>query len=311
MDIRQIRCFVALYEEGSITRAARRMHVVQPAISQQIKRLEAYHDVQLFARDAHGVRPNALAHEFYRHCIRVLTELERASAVLSRGSDRFSGKICVGAQASFHQYVMPRALERFRDLYPEVEVLSRDGYRSDLISWLIAGDLDCALLSTTQDLLNMQTRDVSTEALVVVGHRDTLAGREAIGGRELAEWQLVLPSRYKSMRNLIDAHFGLQGITLRPELEVDSLQSLLHITLRPGWLSIIPPMALSSELFGGILRSVALVDPIIRRKVVVAWPRHKSLPTPVDRFVCTLSEILADIPGVEIHEPGPASGVES
>ncbi|WP_160142110.1 LysR family transcriptional regulator [Pigmentiphaga humi] len=308
MDIRQIRCFVALYEEGSITRAARRLHVVQPAISQQIKRLEAHHDVQLFLRDTHGVTPNALAHEFYRHCIRVLTELERADAVLARGADRLGGKIVVGAQASFHQFVMARTLEAFGEQYPEVEVLSRDGYRSDLISWLIAGELECALLSTTQDLLNMQTRDISNETLVVVGHRDTLAGRQAISGRELAGFQLVLPSRYKSMRNLIDAQFGLQGLTLRPQLEVDSLQSLLHITLRPGWLSIIPPMALSSELFGGALQSVALLEPAIRRKVVVAWPRHKSLPAPVHKFIDILSGILADIPGVEIQDPAPGSG---
>jgi len=299
MDIRQIRSFVALYEEGSITRAARRLHVVQPAISQQIKRLEANHDVQLFQREPHGVVPNPLAHEFYRHCIRVLTELERAGAVLAREAKDFGGRISVGAQDSFHQFVMARALERFEESCPGVEVLSRDGYRSDLISWLIAGELDCAVLSTTKDLLNMQTQAISSEDLVVVGHRDTLAGRTGIHGRELAEFRLVLPSRFKSMRNLIDAQFGLQGLTLRPQLEVDSLQSLLHITLKQGWLSIIPPTALSSELFGGALQSVELVAPLIRRHVVVAWPRHKALSAPVQRFIQILSDTLAGIPGVQ------------
>ena len=298
MDIRQIRSFVALYEEGSITRAARRMHVVQPAISQQIKRLEANHDVQLFQREPHGVVPNALAHEFYRHCIRVLTEMERARAVLARGADDIGGKISVGAQDSFHQFVMARALERFGEVHPAVDVLSRDGYRSDLISWLIAGELDFALLSTTKDLLNMQTQAISSEELVVAGSRDTLAGRSLVSGRELADFRLVLPSRFKSMRNLIDAQFGLQGLTLRPQLEVDSLQSLLHIALKPGWLSIIPPTALSSEQFGGALQSVALVEPVIRRHVVVAWPRHKSLSPPAHRFVQVLSDTLAEIPGV-------------
>lgn len=306
MDIRQIRCFVALFEEGSITRAARRLHVVQPAISQQIKRLEARHDVQLFQRDTNGVTPNALAHEFYRHCIRVLTELERADAVLALGADRLGGRISVGAQSSFHQFVMARTLEVFGERYPEVEVLSRDGYRSDLISWLIAGELECALLSTTQDLLNMQTRDMLNETLVAVGHRDTLAGRGTVSGRDLTGFHLVLPSRYKSMRNLIDAQFGLQGLTLRPKLEVDSLQSLLHIALKPGWLSIIPPMALSPYLFGETLRSVALVEPVIRRKVVLAWPRHKSLSAPVHKFIEILSGVLAEIPGVDIHDSSSA-----
>lgn len=307
MDIRQIRCFVALYEEGSITRAARRLHVVQPAISQQIKRLEARHDLQLFAREPHGVVPNSIAHEFYRHCIRVLTELERADAVLARGADSLSGRINVGAQHSFHQFVMARALARFGEIYPAVELLSRDGYRSDLISWLIAGELDCAILSTTKDLLNMQTQAISSEALVVVGHRDTLAGRESLCGRELIDFRLVLPSRFTSMRNLIDAQFGMQGLTLRPQLEVDSHQSLLHIALKPGWLSIIPPAGLSPELFGDAMRSVALVEPRIKRNVVVAWPRHKVLAPAVRSFIQILSDILGDIPGVEIAADSDAS----
>jgi LysR family nitrogen assimilation transcriptional regulator len=220
VDIRQIQYFVALYEEGSITKAAKRMHVVQPAISQQIKRLEANADVQLFERDPHGVTPNALAHRFYHHCIGVLTELEQARAVLSQGSSHLSGKLVVGSQASFNQYVMGQTLATFHQLCPDVAILARDGYRSDLIEWLIQGELDFALLSTTRDLLNMHTRMVSREDLVVVGHCETLAARDVLKGNELSAFKLILPSRHKSLRNLIDSQFGLHGLTLQPRMEI-------------------------------------------------------------------------------------------
>ena len=306
MDIRQIQYFVALYEEGSITKAAKRVHVVQPAISQQIKRLEANSDVQLFVRDPHGVTPTALAHEFYRHCIGVLTEVERARAVLSNGADRLNGKLVVGAQASFNQFVMGQALDTFHQLYPDVEVLAREGYRSDLIEWLNQGELDFALLSTTQELLNMQTRAISREDLVVVGHRDTLADRGELRGAELADYKLVLPSRHKSLRNLIDAQFGLHGLTLRPQMEIDSMQSLLHLALRPGWLSIVPSTTLSPEIFGDKLMGVKLEQPVIRRNVVVAWPRHKALDPAVHRFIQVLSETLLKVPGLELVDDDAA-----
>ncbi|RYE42829.1 MAG: LysR family transcriptional regulator [Hyphomicrobiales bacterium] len=306
MDLRQIRTFVALYEEGRITRAALRLHVVQPAVSQQIKRLETLYGTQLFVRRNQSLIPNALAHELYRHSIRVLAELDKAHALLKSGADRIGGKINVGAQSSFHQFVIARTLQRFSEIYPDVEVLSRDGYRSDLIAWMTAGDLDFSILSTAQDLLSMQTRDLSSEALVVVGHRDTLNGRNAIEGRELKEFRLVLPSRFKSLRNLIDAQFQLEGVTLRPRLEVDSIQSLLHVTLTPGWLSIVPPTALSPEMFGSALEKVSLVKPLIRRRVIVAWPPHKTLEAPAVRFLQVLVQGMSEIPGVDTSSGGDA-----
>ena len=306
MDLRQIRTFVALYEEGRITRAALRLQVVQPAVSQQIKRLETLYGTQLFVRKSQSLVPNALAHELYVHCIRVLAELDKAHALLTSGADRVGGKINVGAQSSFHQFVIARALQSFSEIYPDVEVLSRDGYRSDLIAWMRTGELDFSVLSTAQDLLNMQTRDLSSEALVVVGHRDTLSGRDEIEGRELKEFRLVLPSRFKSLRNLIDAQFQLEGLTLRPRLEVDSIQSLLHVTLTPGWLSIVPPTALSPGMFGSALEKASLVKPLIRRKVIVAWPPQKTLEVPAIRFIQILLQIMSNIPGVETSSNGDA-----
>ena len=72
MDLRQVRCFVALYEEGSITKAAKRLHIVQPAVSMQIRKLETYNGIVLFDRTANGAKPNAAAHRLYPLCIAAL-----------------------------------------------------------------------------------------------------------------------------------------------------------------------------------------------------------------------------------------------
>lgn len=305
MDLRQIRTFVALYEEGRITRAASRLHVVQPAVSQQIKRLETAYGKTLFNRGSQGLTPNPLAHELYRHCIRVLAEVDRAHSLLVAGTGRESGRMHVGAQSSFHQFVMARALQTFVRLYPDVEVLSREGYRRDLLAWTAAGELDFSVVSTAQDLLSMQTCALASEALVVVGHHETLAGRDVMHGQELEGFRLVLPSRFKSLRQLIDAQFALSGIALKAHLEVDSLPSLLQTSLTPGWLSIVPPTALGQETDGPALQQVVLSHPTIRRNVLVAWPAHKTLETPARRFVQTLREILSRHSGVAI---APADG---
>lgn len=300
MDIRQIQYFVALYEEGTMTRAAQRMHVVQPAISLQLKKLETHFGIKLFEREPQGLSPNPIAHEFYTHCLVVLRQLKDATELLSGSSRGLEGHVCVGAQASFNQFVMGRALTQYSAEYPCVRVQSREGYRRDLVDWIRRNEIDFALLSMGSDSLEMQVRALSREDLVVVGSRDTLEGVYEMGGTDLEDVKLVLPSENKSLRHLINSQFGLHGITLRPKLEVDAMQSLFQILTNPGWISIIPPTAFSPDLFNGSLKLVKLVRPTISRHVVVAWPRHKILSAPACRLVEGLANVMSDLPGVDM-----------
>ncbi len=300
MDIRQLQYFVALYEEGSITKAARRMHVVQAAISQQIKRLEVSAGVQLFDRDAHGTVPTHLASAFYERCLQVLVEMERARAVLVDAAQHLNGKLAVGAQASFNQFVIPSALEQFHEFYPAIELSAREGYRRDLIEWVQQGELDIALLSTTEQLLTLGSQAISSEELVVVGHRDTLAGCEALAGADLGRHRLVLPSRAKSMRNLIDAQFGLHGLVTRPELEVDSMEALLRLVHRPRWVSIVPRSTLARNDGSESLVRVPLVRPTIQRQVVAAWQPQKLPSAFMAEFLRFVRQALATIPDVDV-----------
>lgn len=300
MDIRQIQYFVALYEEGSMTRAARRMHVVQPAISLQLKKLETDFGLKLFERESQGIVPNPIAHEFYKHCIVVLRELEQATGLLNASSQELIGRVSVGAQASFNQFVMGRALAQYSAEYPRVTVLARDGYRRDLVDWIRQGEIDFALLSMGSDSLEMQVRALSREDLVVVGSCETLEGVYEMEGIELEEVKLVLPSENKSLRHLINNQFSLHGIDLRPKLEVDAMQSLFQILTNPGWLSIIPPTAFSPDLCDGRLKIVKLQRPKISRHVVVAWPRHKILSAPACRLIESLANVMSDLPGVDM-----------
>ena len=308
MDIRQIEYFVALYEERSMTRAAKRMHVVQPAISLQLKKLETHFGVELFEREPQGIVPNTIAHEFYDHCIAVLREVERATEMLNTSAKGLVGKVSVGAQASFNQFVMGRALAQYSADYPGVAVHARDGYRRDLIDWLRQGEIDFALLSIASDSLEMQVRAISREDLVVVGHRDTLEGVYELEGADLDSFKLVLPSANKSLRHLIDGQLTLHGAWSRPRLEVDAMQSLFQVITNPGWVSIIPPTAFSDDVCGGTLRHVKLVRPTINRHVVVAWPRHKALSGPACRLIDGLTDVMSAIVGVEMVVSG--SGFE-
>lgn len=300
MDIRQLQYFVALYEEGSVTRAARRMHVVQPAISQQIKRLEADFGVQLFERAAHGTAPTTAARDFYAVCLSILNQLRQAEAVLREASRQPAGRLTLGAQASMNQHIVPTALSQFHARYPAIAISARDGYRADLVDWLNRGEIDFALLSATQEKLHLASLTLCQESLVAVGHPDTLAGRDAMPGEALAGFKLVLHSRSKSLRTLIDNQFGLHGLDVRPDMEIDALPSVLALVRQPGWLSIVPRTAVAPDAAQDGLAWLPLRKPSLHRDVMAAWSPQRPPAVYMAPFLELLRLGLAGVQGVTL-----------
>ena len=112
MDLRQIQYFVALYEEKSITKAARRLHVVQPAVSMQIRRIEADYGVTLFERTTSGVYPNQAANTVYPMCLEVLANVEKLRRTLRHGSGKIDGTINVGVPPSIAHGILAGEIGR-------------------------------------------------------------------------------------------------------------------------------------------------------------------------------------------------------
>ncbi len=111
MDQRQIQYFVCLYEEGSVTRAAQRLHIVQPALSMQIAKLEQELGRQLFVRSSKGMVPTEHAAHMYALFLPVLADFERARAQLLATSSELAGFARIGLPASIAQDMLTPAIE--------------------------------------------------------------------------------------------------------------------------------------------------------------------------------------------------------
>ena len=120
MDLRQLRYFVALYEEHSITRAAQRLKVVQPAVSNQIRQLEASFGVALFQRTPRGVYPTSVARSLYADCVRILAQADAVEQSLRKASGTITGAITLGIAPSMAQGLLPELLVEFCASYPSV-----------------------------------------------------------------------------------------------------------------------------------------------------------------------------------------------
>ena len=149
MDLRQIEYFVALYDERSITKAARRLSVVQPALSMQISRLERTFKTKLFERTSRGVVPTDTARTFYGLCQNILGDVDEARRCLRDASGKVTGDLTVGLMPSVANSVLPAVLAEYKSNYPDVTLRIVEAYSGSLLDQLYSGKLDLAVINNT------------------------------------------------------------------------------------------------------------------------------------------------------------------
>ena len=150
MELRHLRYFIAVAEEGHITRAAERLGMQQPPLSQQIKVIERELDVQLFRRKPRGVELTDAGRAFLHHALATVARLERGIETTRRTARGEQGRICLGVTYTgpFHPFV-PRVICAFRKAYPLVSITLEEGDSNDLVEHLRNEQIDAAFIRTT------------------------------------------------------------------------------------------------------------------------------------------------------------------
>ena len=304
MDFRQIQYFMALYEERSITKAAKRLHVVQPAVSMQIRKLEMDYGVKLFDRTAQGVRPNALAEHLYPLCQKVLGDLGAARRFLKEAKGKVTGSLSLGVPPSLAHGCLADVIAEFTRQYPDIQLAIFEGYTGHLLEWLTDGQIELAIIHCMEGDRRLQLSPLRTESLVAVMSEETAAGRKEITGAALQSLRLVLPTGRNLTRLLMDGAFTKEGLSLEPAIELDSLAAVFNLVRFKGWASILPSAAVSSRQPGGELAHLRLVQPSISRTLVVATPVGTEISHAAQLFVARLDLALKlDAARMESHQP--------
>jgi DNA-binding transcriptional LysR family regulator len=149
MELRHLRYFIAVAEEGHITRAAERLGMQQPPLSQQIRALERELDVQLFRRKPRGVELTDAGRAFLHDALATLARLDRGIETTRRTARGEQGRICLGVTQTspFHPFV-PRVIRAFREAYPLVSITIEEADSSDLVEHLRNERIDAAFIRT-------------------------------------------------------------------------------------------------------------------------------------------------------------------
>ncbi|MCS0632187.1 LysR family transcriptional regulator [Telluria mixta] len=287
MELRHLRYFVAVAEEGNITRAAERLGIGQPPLSQQIHALERELDVKLFHRTGHGVVATDAGKALLVDAKRLLDDVEHATLNAQRAGRGETGHLHLGftASAAFHPIV--RALVReFRNAYPGVGLTLTEGTTAHLLALLDEGRIDLAFLRPgVHSFAGVVLQDIASEpmkAVLPVTH--PLAQRARIPLSALAQEPFVLIPRLASpmLHDEIVSACRHAGFEPMPGQQAPQLSTVVSLVAAEFGVSIVP--ASVSQFHAEGVTYVDITDTKVRSKLALASLEGNS-STRVDNFL--------------------------
>lgn len=292
MDLRQIQYFICLYEEGSVTRAARRLSIVQPALSMQLARLEDDLGQKLFERNPQGMVPTAAARQMYRLFLPIVQDFSRAREQVMCRDGEITGHVNIGLIASINAGVLADTLAVFSARFPRVGVTIADGYSTTLSGWVMGGQIEAAVVNGMRRHGQLKVDHIIDEDLVLVtsaSHPSPPSARLTL--QKVAQLAgLVLPTRNHGLRDVIDGFAHNEDVELTPVYEVDSLVTIIRLVESTQLATILPRIVVNERVEAGALRLHTVVSPRLTRQVVlVSHPRRPLSPASV-AFVAILKE---------------------
>ena len=273
MELRQLRYLVALAEELNFTRAAANEHVAQPALSQQIRRLEEEVGLALVERTTRHVALTAAGELLVVRARRILAELEAADTEMQalRGMD--AGHVTIGAMHTMGPVDLSLALAMFHERHPNVGLTVREDSSEEMAEMLRVDELDLAFLSVTERVeahgLGLHSARLRGARRAAARRHHPLGGRRQVRMAELAGEQFISFRKGARLRELLFAAGRRRGFEPRVTLESNESQRVRRLVARGLGVAILPRS--DAEGPGADVVVASLVEPSLRRDITLAW----------------------------------------
>jgi len=292
MELRHLRYFVAVAEEGSLTDAAeRRLHTSQPSLSRQIRDLEYEVGAELLTRGPRGVELTAAGRAFLDHARLALAQADAAGEAARRAAQPARTIFAIGFQTGYEVTWLAKAMHILRDELHHIEVKLTSNYSPDLADALVRGSLDVAFLRV-EPHFDLEYRVVTQEPLLVLMPRDhRLAARKSIRPQEIAGEIFISGSNKATvLRSVTENYLRRTGVDIKPDHGVDNLAMAISLVASTGGLSLMP--AYAKNLLPRSVVSRPLKGDVPTIDLAIGYSKANTSPT-LKLFLSRVDELIA------------------
>ena len=247
ISFRHLQYFVAVYEEGSFTKAAERERCTQPALSAQVRNVEELVGAALFERSVAGAVPTEAGKRFYHHAIAILRSLRTAELDMASVSQHISGTVRAGVIPSLVRGILPSFLPEFVEKHPAIELRITESFSGTLTDWLLAQEIDLAFVVEPPQHEGLEMEKIADGPAVLISGKAFGLSSGPIHLSDIPPVKLIMPGRRHSLRATIDRAIWARSLKVTRALEMDSVPGMITFVRNSDWATILPMAAIVGD----------------------------------------------------------------
>ena len=288
LSLRQVRYFVAVAENGSVTGAAQQLSVSQSTVTEAIKGLEDDLGVKLIERQARGVALSYKGQQFLRHAHRILAEVSDAQSALRDEETPLAGTLHIGVTTLVAGYCLSDLLARFRRVFPAVQVSAVEDTRDYLEHLLLNGEIDVAVIivSNLRDNVALETEALQTSNYhlwLPSGHRLLRSGPVSL--TEMAEEALIVLT-VDEIEEVTGRYWRQAGVRPKVAFRTRSVEAVRSLVATGAGVAVLPDLAYRPwSLEGDRIEARPIQETLPELTVGVAWRKGLPLPAVAETFI--------------------------
>lgn len=299
MELRQLRYFVAIVDHGSLSRAARVLHIVQPALTQQIQSLEEELGALLLHRSAQGMQATDAGKVFYEHALAILKQVTDAKSAVTQSADKPSGTVALGIPQSASGALALPLLTAVRATYPDIVFQLTEELTGNLIEQLRSGRINFAILFDDGQLSGFNTKLMVEEQMMYITRADSqfACKRKSISLEKALQATLILPSIQHGVRPRIEATVRHAGMAIDKVVDITSIAILKSALMADMGATILPVSPFLAEIERGEMRAWSISDVALSRTVVLCSSKNIPLTNAamaIEKLVLDVTQKLCD-----------------
>ena len=298
MDLRQLRYFIAIVEQGSFSRAAALLHIAQPALSMHVKNIETELGASLLFRSAKGVVLTEAGETLLRNARTILDQLAIAKEEINGHQRNPTGIVRLGLPGTISEILSVKLIIEARHRFPQIQLRISEAMSGFVLDWMREGRIDLGIIYRKVAEDGMSTKELLAEELVCFGPSRGLNGGESLPERgqqveldQVAALPLILPGATHGLRALLDQHAKAADLDLNMTIEVDSYRNIKELVSAGLGCSVLPLNAISREVAAGDLIHWTIGAPPLCRSVHLV----NSVDRPMTHAVSLIRDMVQDL----------------
>jgi len=301
MDIRQLRYFVAIAEQGSFSRAANLLHIAQPALSLHVRNMEFDLGTPLLSRSPKGVVPTEAGEILLKNARIILDQLTIAEEEIRGHDNDPSGEVRLGLPGTISQILAVPLILAARMRYPKIKLRIAEAMSGFVLEWMRDARIDLAVLYRNVDDRGIAMVRMLEEELVFFGPAEPVtdvavpAPGEILDYKLIAQLPLILPSEAHGLRELLERQAMSFNLQLNTIIDVDSYSNIKELVRSGIGYSILPFNAIAREVEAGILTCWKIANPQLQRSIYLTHSIERPMTNAVAAIEALSREVLRDL----------------